>query len=206
MYFFKRRFLKISNRYDELIDKYVALLKKINSIESFDPSIRDIKQFFLKKLDSIKVELGDYYLKAKKALESIEDRTTFVHGDCHFKNIMMEGDELLLIDMDTLARGHPIFELALIRAPYVAFEEDDPGNSERFMGVNSNFLHRVYNDLLDRYLKVSDEDAKNKIAIVCYIHMIGWNKVNTPDNKARLEGCRFRLFALLDKYDDLDIE
>lgn len=203
----KNAFLEYPDRYDELIDKYVALLKKINTTESFDPAIRDIKKFFIEKLSEIKEELGDkYYEKAKKALESIEDRTTFVHGDCHFKNIMMEGEELLLIDMDTLAKGHPIFELALIRAPYVAFEEDDPGNSERFMGVKSEFLHRVYNDILDRYLKVSDEDARNKIAIVCYIHMVWWNKVNTPDNMNRLNGCRSRLCALLDKYEDLNIE
>ena len=203
----KNAFLNYPDRYDELVDKYVALLKKINTTESFDSSIRDIKKFYIDKLDVIKEELGDkYYEKAKKALQSIEERTTFVHGDCHFKNIMMEGDELILIDMDTLARGHPIFELALIRAPYVAFEEDDPGNSERFMGVKSEFLHRVYNDILDRYLKVSNEDAKNKIAAVCYIHMVWWNKVNTPDNMNRLNGCRSRLCALLDKYEDLNIE
>lgn len=203
----KSAFLEHPEKYDELLNKYVGLLKKINTTESFDPEIRDIKQTYIKRLDTIKEELGDkYYQKAKKVLESLPNCSTFVHGDCHFKNIMMQGDELLLIDMDTLAKGNPIFELALIRAPYVAFEEDDPGNAERFMGVKSEFLKKLFDDILNKYLKNPTPEAKEKIALLCYIHMVWWNKVNTPENTARLNGCRSRLYALLDKYDNLDIE
>ena len=46
---------------------------------------------------------------------------------------------------------------------------------------------------------------KKKIKLLGYIHMVWWNRVNEPSNNVRLEGCRSRLYKLLDVYDDLDI-
>ena len=200
-------FVNYPEKYDSLIDRYVKLLKKINTTESLDPTLPDAREFFIRKVEAIKEFLDDkHYQKVKKLITSIPDRTTFVHGDCHFKNIMIQGDDFLLIDMDTLSRGHPIFELAQIRAPYVAFEEDDPGNCERFLGAKPELCKKIYEDIVAGCVGRDDQSIKDKIAIVCYVHMIWWNKMNTPDYKPRLEGCRSRLIALIDKYDNLDIE
>lgn len=191
---------------EQYLKDHAALLKKINTTECFDPNIPDIKEFYLKKLENIKPYLEEkYYLKAKKLLEEVADKKTLVHGDCHFKNIMVQHDELLLIDMDTLSVGHPIFEFAAIYAPYRAFNEDDPGNTERFFGINDQKMKENYDALIINYFGKDDEDIKNKIRIVSYIHMMWWNRVNEPKNNTRLEGCRGRLYQLLDKYDDLDI-
>ena len=193
-------------RMKEYLDKYAALLKKLNTTECFNPIVPDIKKFFLEKIEVIKPYLENkYYLKAKKLIEDVEDRKTFVHGDCHFKNIMVQKDELILIDMDTLSVGHPIFELATLYAPYCAFNEDDPGNSERFFGIKDDDAAKLYNALLNLYFGKDDPVIKDKIRLVAYIHMVWWNHVNTPDNKARLEGCRGRLYKLLDQYNDVNI-
>ena len=202
----KNMVIAYPNRMNEFLDKYADLLKKITTTECFNENIPDIKKFYLEKVEKIKPYLEDkYYKKAKKLIEGLEDRHTLVHGDCHFKNIMVQNDELLLIDMDTLSIGHPIFELAQIYAPYVAFNEDDPGNSEKFFGIKDEDAEKLYNALVDRYLGKKDEVAKDKIKLVAYIHMVWWNRTNEPDNNKRLEGCKGRLIALLDKYDDLDI-
>ena len=202
----KTAVLTQKGKYKEYLEKYAALLKKINTTECFNPLIPDIKENSLKKVEAIKPYLEEmYYLKAKALMESIPDRKTFVHGDCHFKNIMVQGDDLLLIDMDTLSVGHPIFELAAIYAPYCAFNEDDPGNSERFFGISDEEGRKLYNETLNLYFGKDDPVIKDKIKVVAYIHMVWWNRVNEPNNNVRLEGCRSRLYALLDKIDDLDI-
>ena len=195
------------DRAQEYLEKYADLLKKITTTECYDPNIPSMKEFYQRKVEGIKPYLDEaHYLKAKKLIDSIEDRHTLVHGDCHFKNIMVQNDEeLLLIDMDTLSVGHPIFEFAQICAPYVAFEEDDPGNAERFLGVTNEFANKLYNALVDMYLGKDDPIAKDKIKLVCYIHMVWWNRVNEPNNNVRLEGCKGRLIKLLDQYNDLDI-
>ena len=194
------------DKIQEYLEKYAALLKKINTTECLNPAIPEIKKQYLTKIETIKPFLEEkYYLKAKKLVESIEDRKTFVHGDCHFKNIMVQKDELILIDMDTLSVGHPIFELAAIYAPYCAFNEDEPGNSEKFFGIKDEDAKKLYNALLNLYFGKDDPVAKEKIRLLSYIHMVWWNRVNEPNNNVRLEGCRSRLYSLLDKYDDLDI-
>ena len=202
----KNAVLAYPDKLKEYVDKYAALLKKITSTECYNPIIPDIKKFYLEKIEKIKPYLEEkYYLKAKKLIESVPDRKTFVHGDCHFKNIMVQNGELILIDMDTLSVGHPIFELAGICAPYCVFDEDDPGNTEKFFGMKNEDAVRLYNALVDRYFGKDDQTIKDKIRLVCYIHMVWWNRVNEPDNNVRLEGCRSRLYKLLDQYDDLDV-
>ena len=190
----------------EYLKQYANLLRKINTTECYNPIIPDIKKYYLEKVETIKPFLEKkYYEKAKKLVENIPERKTFVHGDCHFKNIMVQGDELLLIDMDTLSVGHPIFELAALYAPYCAFNEDDPGNSEKFFGISNEEAVKLYNSLIDLYFGKDDIVIKDKIKLLSYIHMVWWNRVNEPNNQVRLEGCRGRLYNLLDNYDDLDI-
>ena len=202
----KNAFAKYPEKYDELLNKYVDLLKKINSTECFDPAVPNIKKFFIEKAEALKGMIDDaHYQKALELIKSVPERSTFVHGDCHFKNIMVQGEDFLLIDMDTLSVGHPIFELANLRCPYIAFEEDDPGNNERFLGVTSEFSKKLYDDVIRLYFGKEDKAIEDKIAIVSYIHMVWWTLTNQKDNIKRLNGCKERLVALLDKYNDIDL-
>ncbi len=195
------------DHFDELIDKYVELLKIINSTETDSNELPHAKDRWLEKLNKINHLLTDSeYTKALAMITNIPNRTTFVHGDCHFKNIMCQNGELFLIDMDTLSIGHPIFELASgIYLPYVAFEEDDPGNSERFLGVSSELAFKIYEATINKYLGSDKQEYKDKIKIVGYIHLLWWCGVNEPDKKFRINGVLARLKELLKKYSDLDI-
>ena len=199
-------FQKDKKNYQVYLEKYAELLKKINTTECFNPIIPDVKKHYLEKVELIKPLLEDkYYQKAKKLIEGVPERKTFVHGDCHFKNIMVQNDELLLIDMDTLSVGHPIFELAALYAPYCAFNLDEPGNSVKFFGFSDEEVDQLYNDLLNVYFGKDNRVVKEKIKLLGHIHMVWWTKVNQPENDVRFAGCKTRLYDLLDKYEDLDI-
>ena len=202
----KNDFKEHPELYDSLLERYVKLLKKINTTDCMDSAVPDMKAFYLKKVEVCKEALDEkHYKKCLDLIKSIPDRNTFVHGDCHFKNIMVQGEDFLLIDMDTLSRGHPIFELANLRAPYVAFEEDDPGNAIKFLDMPDEYVVKLYNDIVNGYFGKDDPVIKDKIALVCYIHMVWWTLTNQKDNEKRLNGCKGRLIALLDRYDDVDI-
>ena len=202
----KNMVVKHPERMGEFLDKYAALLKKMNTTECFNPNIPDMKAHYLTKLEKIKQYLPDWANeKLLKMFKAIPERKTLIHGDCHFKNIMVQKDELLLIDMDTLSVGYPIFELAALYAPYVAFNEDEPGNSKAFFGISDEDALKLYNALLNRYFGKDDPVIKDKIKIVGYVHMVRWVTNNQPENIKRLEGCKERLLNLLEKYDDLDI-
>ncbi len=192
-------------RFDGLMDKYAALFKHIGETESESDALPDMKKVFMGKLDFIASDLDEKSRKSlREYLQSIPDRTTFIHGDCHVKNIMVRDDEFFLIDMDTLSKGHPIFEDALVYCPYVAFEEDQPGNSLDFLGLSADMTKEIF----DRLMKVAlgkdyGEAALDKIKILAYVHMMWWTKKNTPEDEKRFSGSRGRLLSLLGKYPNL---
>ncbi len=202
----KNTFLENPDKYDALVKNYVNLLKKINTTDCMDPTIPSMKKAFLKNLELGREVIGETaYKKLHKMLSDLPDSMTFVHGDCHFKNIMVQGDDYLLIDMDTLSRGEPIFELATLRAPYVAFEEDDPGNAEKFLGVKAEWVKKLYLDLVNGYFGGASEEQLKKIELMCCVHMVAWTLKNTPDFKPRLEGNKNRLLKLLETVDDFKL-
>ena len=202
----KNMVIKYPERMNEFLEKYAALLKKMNTTECFNPNIPDMKAHYLRKLEKIKAWLpNEANEKLLKMFNAIPDRKTLIHGDCHFKNIMVQKDELLLIDMDTLSVGHPIFEWAALYAPYCAFNEDDPGNSLRFFGIKDEDTLALYSALLTRYFGKDDQTIRDKIKIVGYVHMIRWTTNNDPTNEKRINGCKERLLKLLEQYNDLDI-
>ena len=202
----KNMVVKYPERMNEFLDKYAALLKKMNTTECLDPNIPDMKAHYLRKLEKIKAWLpDDVNEKLLKMFNAIPDRKTLIHGDCHFKNIMVQKDELLLIDMDTLSVGYPIFEWAALYAPYCAFNEDEPGNSLRFFGIKDEDAEKLYYALLKLYFGKDDQTIKDKIKIVGYVHMIRWTTNNDPTNEKRINGCKERLLKLLEQYNDLDI-
>ena len=202
----KNSVVKHPERIHEYLEKYAALLKKINTTECDSPIVPPIKKKYIKQLTQIENVLPqDLYEKAYKMLDALPERKTFIHGDCHFKNIMVQNDELLLIDMDTLSTGHPIFELAAIYSAYVAFNEDNPEDSVKFFGVSAEDALKLYNALIDQYFGKDDLASKEKIQLLSYIHMLRWFVIKDPDNKHAIELFKTKLINLLGKYDNLDI-
>ena len=190
-------FLYDKEHYDYWLKKYVDLLKTINTTKCLDPTIVDIKKEYLKKLDYLKDFLGSRYDKAKRLIDEISDSDTFVHGDCHFKNVLVQENELLLIDMDTLSKGNPVFELAALRFAYLVFNEFDKGNSLRFFGVKEEVCTKLYNDILGNYYQGEKEQKKNLIAFLSYLQMAWWNRVE-KDLDERFNNCLEVLIKTID--------
>ena len=195
------------SRYQELTEKYVALLRTINTTECIDDKLPSMLAQYREKLERIKDSLPEEaYAKIAAMFDALPNPKTFIHGDCHFKNIMVQKDDLLLIDMDTLSYGNPVFEFAQIYAPYAAFDEDDPGNSERFFGLSNAFCKGLFMDLLKGYLGKEDvAEELTKIRVASYVHMMWWTLANTPENTVRFEGNKKRLLELLPGVDNLDL-
>lgn len=199
-------FLAKPDSFDEYITKYANLLQTINSTEPNDPSLPSTNEEWVKKVEALEPYLDKaLYQKLLGMVQAIPQRETFVHGDCHIKNILVQDDELYLIDMDTLSRGHPIFELASLCAPYLLFEEDVPGNNEAFFGISVALSEKIYYGMLERYLGRDDKVAQGKIRLLAYIHMAWWFLTYDPKSKGRLERGIKRLKDFAPNYDDFEV-
>ena len=117
---------------------------------------------------------------------------TMIHGDFHIKNLMQQGDETLLIDMDTLSVGHPIFELAFMYNAYKGFGYTDPDVVTRFMGFDSALAYRLWRRMLSLYVGTSDEailnDVEDKAALIGLLRLLrrSLKKIKEPTEADRV--------------------
>ena len=197
---------KNTDRLKEYVQKYADLLKYMNSIHSDNPIIPPIKKEYFTKLEQIKDDLSkDEYDKILNLLNSIPDTNTLVHGDCHFKNILVQNGNYLLIDMETLSIGHPIFELASLYSAYVGLSEFNEEESMKFFGIPRKDCVNLYNALINFYFGKDDHIIKDKIALLSYVNVFRWYRRHS-DDKAAIRAYKERLLELTNKYDDLIID
>ena len=95
---------------DEVAAMSVELLKLIHSTVIKPGTMPDMKAVALDWVDFLKEYLPeDKWNKLHKLVEDVPEDMHMMHGDYHVKNVMLQNGEVLLIDMDTLCHGHPVF-------------------------------------------------------------------------------------------------
>ena len=211
---------KDPSRIDECVERSVELLKTVHDTQVDDSNIPDMKWRVLGWADMIEGLLpADKIEKLKRILTNIPDSHVMLHGDFQLNNIMQQGSETLLIDMDTLCHGDPIFELANMFAAYVGFGENCPGETMEFFGLPEDVCENFWKKSLTRYLGYSLEqqndpgiqkvvlDTENKVKVVGYTRLIKWmvsHQINKTDaDKKRMEQYKAELLEALDSVEDL---
>ena len=150
------------------IDKYIELsidlLKKIHGTVVKPEDMPDLKEVALGWVDYLKDYLPqDKHEKLTTLFNSVPDSMHMIHGDFHMKNIMMQNNETLLIDMDTLSHGHPIFEFAAMYNAYEGFALFKRDECQRFMGLDYDTCAYIWNKSLELYFGTTDKDKLNDI-------------------------------------------
>lgn len=197
---------------DDYVELYVDILHKMHSthVKPGDmPSIRDVANSWVEYC--VKMLPEEAGAKLKKLVDAIPDTDTMMHGDYHTNNIVMQNDEVLIIDMDTLCVGHPIFELASMYMGFVGFGELDPAITEQFLKLPYETTKRFWRKALSRYLNSDDQsyidEVEDKAAILNYARqirrLIRRDGLNTEEGRRCINLCRDRMLQLLDRVDSL---
>ena len=203
----------IRNNPDDLSEAakyYIDMLKSIHAIEVEDGEVPDMRETALEWADFVSTNLpkeqGD---KLRALIEALPKQNTLMHGDYHTNNIMVQNGEPLLIDMDTLCMGHPIFELGSMYNAFLGFSEIDHDDVMRFMGYTRETSERFWNLALKMYLGTDDEAVCQSVAekamIIGYTRMLrrALRRPNEAESPARIARYSERLITLLNKYDTL---
>ncbi len=197
---------------DMCVKLSVELLKKIHGTELKKGDMPDMKTVALGWADF----LADYlpteqYEKLHSLIAAVPDDNHMLHGDYHIKNVMLQNGETLLIDMDTLCMGHPVFEFASIFLAYAGFGEVDHEVTMQFLGIPYELSVEFWKKTLRLYFE-TDDDAKcqaiaDKARVVGYARLmrrtIRRNGLNTPEGQAIIANCRTQLAQLLPRVDTL---
>ena len=211
-----RSFSKILATEPEKMDwcakEYVELLKKIHATLVPPGKLPDMKETALSwarfMRDHLPAEAGE---KLVALVEAVPHDDHMIHGDYHTKNVELQNDEVLIIDMDTLAVGHPIFELASMFNSFIGYSEFDHGTIKKFQGFDfetgTAFWHKALAAYLGTRCEAKIREVEDKARIIGYTRMIRRSirrgGLETEKGRAEIALWKGELLELLDKTDTL---
>ena len=211
-----RSFSKILSSEPEKMDwcvrEYIQMLKKIHGTEVPAGKLPDMKETVLSWAqfvrDYLPKELGE---KLVALVNAVPHTDTMLHGDYHTKNLELQGDEVLIIDMDTLAVGHPIFELGSMFNAFIGFSETDHSVIKRFQGFDFETSNLFWRKSLAAYLGTENEQiiraVEDRARIIGYTRLIRRSirrgALENEEGKREVEHWKAELIELLSRTDTL---
>ena len=100
--------------------------------------------------------------KLRRFIDDIPQRNTFIHGDFHPANIMVKGDEWLLIDMGDASVGHPVIDL-LGSYQIMKLVAERANGAQRYTGISADDLKRLWNVFVREYFGTNDDGEITEI-------------------------------------------
>ncbi|MBR5241588.1 MAG: anti-sigma factor antagonist [Clostridia bacterium] len=189
---------------------YVDMLKSIHAVEVEDGEVPDMKETALDWARFVSDHIPEEQGKKLIALiEAVPKQNTLMHGDYHTNNVMVQNGEPLLIDMDTLCMGHPVFELGSMFNAFLGFSELNHDDIMQFMGYDRVTSEKFWNRALKLYLGTEDEAVCRSVAekamIIGYTRMLrrAARRPDEADSPARIARCKQMLAELLGRVDSL---
>ena len=194
----------------QAVKYYIDMLKNIHSTQVEDGEVPDMKETALAWAEFVAEHIPEEQGKKLRALvEAVPKQNTLMHGDYHTNNIMVQNGEPLLIDMDTLCMGHPVFELGSMFNAFVGYSELDHQNMMDFFGYSFETAGKFWNLALKMYLGTEDEAVCQSVAekamIIGYTRMLrrAVRRPHEADSPAKIERCKEMLAQLLGRVDTL---
>lgn len=196
---------------EEAKNYYISLLKNIHATETQKRDLPSMKELGLSwakfDLDYLPKSVGD---KLIALIEALPDSNTVLHGDYNTNNIMVQNGEPLLIDLDTICTGHPIFELGSMYNAFLGFSDVDHEQVKRFMGYDRDTAERFWDASLKAYLNTDDEarcrEVEEKSKIIGYTRLLrrSARRPNEEGSAAMIAFCQKMLGELVEKTDTLE--
>ena len=188
----------------EAVKYYVDMLKSIHAVEVEDGEVPDMKEIALDWARFVTAHIPEEQgRKLISLIEAVPKQNTLMHGDYHTNNVMVQNGEPLLIDMDTLCMGHPVFELGSMFNAFVGYSELDHQNMVDFFGYSFETAGKFWNASLKMYLGTEDETVCQKVMekamVIGYTRMLrrAVRRPNEADSPAKIARCKEMLAELL---------
>ena len=163
-------------RMDELARKYADLFRQMHQIQvPADSSVPDalahersqvlhIRRYFPQESIDLLLQI----------LDAIPSGRSLLHLDLQAKNVMLQGEELMLIDMGEMGYGHPVLDLAHAYSALVLFV----GDYDKTIGIPRELGNELWNRAINYYFEGLPDDVvalrKEQIKAVACIRNFSW--------------------------------
>lgn len=139
---------------DDYIRLFASVMQEMHTMEVESDQFTSARATTLGALPYMKgrVFTEEEYEKAKAIVENVPERKTFIHGDCHAGNVMLQGDELMFIDLSCAGCGHPIFDLMSMYLTAACHQ------GELFSNYTKEEAYQIWRVFLSAYLNTEDPE------------------------------------------------
>ncbi len=161
-----QNFMDHPEQFDELMDKYVALLRQFHSTPAIVGTFPDIRDKYHEWAAGLKKYMSDDEIAALyRLIDAVPYRKTMIHVDCHSRNIMVQDGKLVFVDMADVSIGHPLFDIGAEYYHYMIMRTTSLGAKVIF-GVepeDAELPIRIWNELVRRYFDTCTEEQMPQI-------------------------------------------
>ena len=195
------------------VRQFVDLMKLIHDTT--------VKPGVMPQMRTVALDWADFlrdYLPEEKwqklhdLIAAVPEQLTMLHGDYHTKNVMLQNGEVILIDMDTLCTGHPVFELASVYNAFVGFSELDESVAMKFQGFSAETCRRIWELVLEMYFDEADDETRalhaKQAMLIGYTRLmrrrIRRGGLEDPVGQQEIACYKQHILELLDQVDRLD--
>ncbi len=212
-------FSKLLDKNDENFENYVNIfadmLHNIHSTSVKATDMPSCKTTYVSKwIKACEENLpSEDYQKVKKLFDECIDQLKMLHFDYHTNNIMMQKDEALTIDMDTLCYGNPIYELGNLSFTYKVQGELCSVDALGFLDMKEDVYNKIWPIFLKRYLRTDDVNRINEVdkasellGLIRFLrHTVHHKDLSIKENKDTLDTCTNKIHNLLNEVTTLNV-
>ncbi len=199
---------------DKCVGIFVDLLKQIHATEVYADFIPNQNEIGIGWVNFLKEYLPeDTWNKLHALVTALPECNTMLHGDYHVKNVMVQGDEALLIDMDTISYGSIIYEFGSIYNAFKGFSEVDRNQAQNFLGIDYEVACKFFEKTIALYFDKDDEETlkikTEKMRLIGIVRLmrraIRRQALESEEGRAVVEHYKNGIIELTAKIDDLNL-
>ena len=179
-------------RIDEYAHKYADIFRQLhqiqvpedtcvpNALEHERNQVLHIRRYFPQEGIDLLLQI----------LDTIPAGRSLLHLDLQAKNVMLQGEEMMLIDMGEVGYGHPLLDLAHAYSSLVLFV----GDYEKTIGISRELGNELWNRGINYYLEGLPEEVvaqrKEQIKAVACIRNFSWLALSDSFPEDVINECR----------------
>lgn len=174
-------------RMEELTERYIEQLNILHAVHTDNPVFGSAKDNYKKQVESASKYLTEEEGKMlQQILDVLPEGDRLVHCDAHPKNIMIQNGDMLWIDMEGMAVGHPIYDLISISAVLNGVKTDEI--TMGICGMDIATVLKFKECFIRKYFKTEDAEMIQKysslidvLRLIRAIFAIGFTSKNTAE-------------------------
>ena len=179
-------------RVDELARKYANLFRQMhhiqvpadssvpNALEHERSQVQHIRRYFPQEKIDLLLQI----------LDTVPAGNSLLHLDLQAKNVMIQNDEMMLIDMGEVGYGHPILDLAHAYSSMVTLV----GDYDQIIGIPRELGVDLWNRTINYYFDGLPADVfalrKEQIKAVSCVRNFSWLALSDSFPEALINECK----------------